>query len=354
MLRNSCMSTLLPSSKSLTGLMLRQRGGTRDAELTNHGYQQAFYLGKYLRAQGIIIKHTHSSTLSRAVRTAEQILHGQGQNIVERDTALHLTPLLMEQDFGSLEGTSWVRKASSKYYGRGSSGPRERSSNANKTTSGSSYIPRESERSLEQRANKFVNQCLIPSLEDASKSEEAVAMMVVSHGVMLKYISRQFTSQLPAGSLYHGSWKDCNVLCPQSLDIRQWSNTGYLELHFSPVKTLQHHNLFAPVLDYRKGMEDVTKDRTSSLAEAVKLRSDKDKLDDGQRIQFGAASNMEERNMHLKAVPKRTKNFPDSWITLIVTVNGTMHLRSLKRTGGGIGSAKHDKHQKTLHDLLTH
>ena len=192
----------------------------------------------------------------------------------------------------------------------------------------------------------------MPSLKDASESEEAVAMMVVSHGVLLKHIFRQFTLRLPARTIYMGSWRNWNVVCSQSLNIRQWSNTGYLELHFSPSTSLHTQGLPAHEIEYRKGMGGITKDWMTLSVEPMKSGSGRDKLDGHQSIPSETDMNIDETNMQLMPVPERGKSFPFSWVTLIVTVNGTAHLRSLKRTGGGIGSAKFDKCQTTLHKFL--
>ena len=338
-----------------TSLFSIDRGGIRDAELTNHGFQQAFRLGEYLRSEGITVKHILSSTLSRAVRTSEQILQGQGQQIGNLKSALDLTPLLVEQDFGSLEGVPWANKESKKLPTRSrTGGDRGCYPVASKGEITSSYVPKESQRSLENRADSFVDLHLMPTLKDASRFEDSVTM-VVSHGIMLKYIFRQFALRLPTKPLFIGSMSECNVVYSQSMeDLLHWSNTGYLELHFHRSGSLQTQEFHASMVKSRGGPRRIETHLTSSQTKSLISTTDEEKFCDLYRVRPDIEVNKDEANMLSKVTPDNGKDFPNLWKTLIVTVNGTLHLRSLKRTGGGIGSAKYDKRQTTLHRFLNH
>src|ERR1700733_11210884 len=90
--------------------------GSRDSELTNHGFQQAALLGRHLIAIGHAFSHIFSSHLQRAFKTAELIREAQiSANSTLPSTTNYVPdvkqlPMLMEQDFGFYEGKLWYQR----------------------------------------------------------------------------------------------------------------------------------------------------------------------------------------------------------------------------------------------------
>jgi hypothetical protein len=51
--------------------------------------------------------------------------------------------------------------------------------------------------------------------------------------------------------------------------------------------------------------------------------------------------------------PRSSKLSSDQgWTTTIMTINGKDHLKGLKRTGGGVGSSRHDASQKGIESFF--
>jgi hypothetical protein len=46
--------------------------------------------------------------------------------------------------------------------------------------------------------------------------------------------------------------------------------------------------------------------------------------------------------------PAITPCIAEGWSSIILAINGKDHLRGLKRTGGGVGSSRHDASQKCI------
>ncbi|KAL0258946.1 hypothetical protein SLS55_006451 [Diplodia seriata] len=197
--------------------------GSKDSELTNHGFQQAQRLARYLKATDVRFTHVFASPLQRARKTAEAILDAQASPVLRITRA----SAIQEQDFGSFEGKSWLE-------GPSSNKPRP-----------AGFVDIESKESMARRVDAFLNEHMAAVWRSAAAGERC-DVAIVSHGIIL--------SLLVPGR-------------PVSLEyIGGFSNTGYLELDMS----------------------------TS------------------------------------------------------VTINGKEHLKGLKRTGGGLGSSKHDQNQKSI------
>ncbi|PWW73891.1 phosphoglycerate mutase-like protein [Tuber magnatum] len=184
--------------------------GVTDSALTPNGLLQAARLGAYLtskRGENLTLTHIYSSDLQRAAKTAGAILEAQsaaianGQKSLPAGDVLQL-PDLREMNFGSQEGTPYRRAHSS--------------------------LPdfengRETTESMVARANRFLNQHLLPALVTVHMAPAAsvvnVAIAVVSHGIFLQILRKQLMKHLRH--------------LPDSRKVR-WSNTGYFHLKFDP------------------------------------------------------------------------------------------------------------------------
>lgn len=198
-----------------------------DSALTPNGLLQAARLGAYLtggQGENFTLTHIYSSDLQRAAKTAGAILEAQSAAIdsgrkplvglseadeVNSDNAplepakdiLQLSDL-QEMSFGSQEGTP---------YGRAHP-PLPDFKNDRETTE-----------SMVARANRFLNQHLLPTLVTVHMASVSpavnVAVAVVSHGIFLQILRKQLMKHLR--------------YLPDSRKVR-WSNTGYFHLKFDP------------------------------------------------------------------------------------------------------------------------
>ncbi|KAL2873516.1 hypothetical protein SGCOL_011359 [Colletotrichum sp. CLE4] len=271
--------------------------GSRDAPLTNHGVLQAKRLGEHLAARTAAapapITHVFSSNLQRAHRTAMLV------------APVSPTPSLPTGDADALASScSDVGRTASivgaiplqlaelreKHFGTGE-GQR-----FGARSSGDRQEGAEDHDSMRVRAERFVNEYLAPLFaciegerdeEQEGASSDTESIIIVAHGIILGVLARVLLSAGNFGSLVTGT-------AGQQQHF-SWSNTGYLLIH---VKTM-------PLAVDAK--ESATGSRGGTL---------------------------DAKWPHLNLE--------------IVEVNCTDHLRGLKKTRGGIGSAKFDEKQKTL------
>jgi broad specificity phosphatase PhoE len=313
------------------------RAGSRDSEFTNHGYQQATRLGHHFKATDLTFTHMFSSHLQRAVKTAGLIRDAQVPKRVVGNTARNVPdvvqlPVLMEQDFGFLEGKKWHDKLFDPKLSR-----REAYREEHKSTP--SFVDVESKESMSRRADKFLDGYLLPLLHGPASLGECV-VAVVSHGIMLSRLWQRLLLRLPQKSVSFSP----EVLAsgrPVSLEyLGGWSNTGYLGLHMQLVAPQELPAAVAAialptsesarVMDPEGQAEAETK---SSPTEAVTSKH--------ETINASVpAAAVEVQG----AIPKLLLG----WTTIVQTVNGKDHLKGLKRTMGGVGSARHDASQKSL------
>ncbi|KAF2272796.1 phosphoglycerate mutase-like protein [Westerdykella ornata] len=298
--------------------------GRRDSELTSHGYQQAKRLGAYFHSQGIVFTHLFSSQLQRAAKTAAQIRDAQvtrATTIDGESTApdvVHL-PVLVEQDFGSLEGKKWNEpRTDAKSTGK------EHSRQQHKEIPG--LVNVESRDSMAQRADTFLDQHLLPLLDERPGSH---VVAVVSHGIFLSVLWSQLLSRLPRNNVTLSSDVMASIRGYSLERLGGWSNTGYLELH---VKTIAMY--------------------TAASAPNQSLTADPDTVHSYAKAQSGLHNSApDSRNVAAKPFVDfgRSKSrLLHSWLVTIEAVNARDHLKGLKRTRGGIGSASHDASQQSI------
>jgi hypothetical protein len=210
-------------------------------------------------------------------------------------------PVLMEQDFGSMEGNKFFdRPLESKVSGKGHHWQE------NKDTAG--FVDVESKGAMARRADSFLDEYLLPLLGDASKDAHHV-VAVVSHGIFLSTLWKRLLLRLPPQSVMLSP--ELQATARPSLEhLGAWSNTGYLELHLT-----------------REGLGKV-------------------------EVPQAAADDIPAAQPDAEASPppavSPTPRIAHGWKTTILTINGKDHLKSLKRTGGGVGSSRHDTSQKSI------
>lgn len=225
----------------------------------------------------------------------------------------------MEQDFGSMEGKKWDQ--------------------VNKDTKG--FVNVESKEVMAQRADSFLSEHLMPLLEDSVTSDDLV-IAVVSHGIFLSTLWKRPLKRLPPKSV--SLCLDAPTAPRPSLEhFGGWSNTGYLGLHMTKVVVERPSPL-------PEAITESMPQSVSSLAETLAV-------DDGTgKVEVLQASSSEnviiEPPVISTSVMVAPLTAPSSttheWTTVILTINGKDHLKGLKRTGGGVGSSRHDASQKSI------
>lgn len=273
-------------------LSLLSSAGSRDSALTAHGVLQTRRLGSHLAS--FVATHIFSSDLQRASATALAILDAQKKSEKgEKGVATEVVKLvdLRERDFRSGEGVRFA-----------GGGGNDKGRNA--------FADAETRDEMRVRAERFIHTHLYPLLRDmdvdVTDTSEDVnnqrAIVVVAHGLilsvlLLSLLQRHAPSELvrlaPSRQAVAASGSDAAAQ-RRLAELRvPWSNTGYLVM-------------------------------------TVQVNGEKKKEDDEEEEKQGDAGQR-------------------AGIQLQVTkVNCVEHLDGLKKTRGGIGSARFDPKQKTM------
>lgn len=179
---------------------------------------QTLRLGDHLTSRkgegaGLIFTHIFTSDLQRAARTGQAIADAQLANANPPAPAVAVRQLsvLQEVDFGSREGTSY------------------RSSRSTTTAHGSDWRDRENNESMAVRADRFIDEYLVPAIMDtyfSNKNTKGLAIAVTSHGIFLGVLWMRLLARF---------WK-ANVSSAADFSGRKfhWSNTGYIMLDLIP------------------------------------------------------------------------------------------------------------------------
>lgn len=197
--------------------------------------------------------------------------------------------MLREQDFGSCEGKSFSAR-------QRATGVESKEDYISQHRQDPEFKDVESKESMDARMDSFVMEHLVPLLTiEGSKAE--VTFAIISHGIILNHLWKSFRKLVPRA----------NVASFPGMEVRGgleylggWSNTGYLELDIQRVST------DSPL-------------KLSGNIQTMPPSPDKDKT--------------------LPLLPLRM---------VVKAVNSTDHLKNLKRTRGGVGSAKFDDGQKKI------
>lgn len=201
--------------------------------------------------------------------------------------------VLREQDFGSFEGKHFSAR-------QRATGIESKEDYISQHRQDPGFKDVESKESMDARMDGFVMEHLVPLLSvDISKAEAIFA--IVSHGIIVNHL-----------------WKSCrklfsraNIALGPGIEVKGgleyfggWSNTGYLELDIQPVATEAY---------------------------------------------LGYSGNIQPT----PPSPNKDKTLPSLPLRMIVkAVNNTDHLKSLKRTRGGVGSAAFDEGQKKIESFF--
>lgn len=312
--------------------------GSKDSALTNHGFQQATRLGLHFASLGLSFTHLFSSHLQRATKTAglirdAQVTHSTDSSIQETPTVVQL-PVLMEQDFGFYEGK--------KFHERPVEAKKLSKENHRQAHKVEGFVDIESKDSLAQRADAFLDGHLIPLLESATEPADLV-VAIVSHGIMLSSLWKRLLSRLPERSVKLAP--ALVATAPVTLKhLGGWSNTGYLELRMNrtvleptgpPPATVVHEATSKPTVSPNcpiRAPSHVEVTPTPVLTQPITPAL--------PAVHSTQASNLAMTNGSLK--------LSCDWSTVICTINGKDHLKNLKRTGGGVGSSRHDSSQQDI------
>ena len=317
--------------------------GSRDSALTNHGHQQATRLGKHLSSRGVSFTHIFSSHLQRAVKTASVIREAQvvpaGADAFRAIPDVKKLQVLMEQDFGYLEGKKWGER-----------------STAAKDMSGLADV--ESKDSLAARADSFLDKHLFPLLCKESEPTRG-NILIVSHGVFLSTLWKRLLLRLPPKSVSL-SPELRSTARPSLEHLGGWSNTGYLELHLRqsapqdvhpvgnssaiPPSGSAHSRPNIATGDGGSGMERLP---ATAISDVPTSREAKGITTNKTLPVFTGDKKQSGLHQTIKAivVPPRLLH----GCTLVIKkVNAKDHLTGLKRTGGGVGSSRHDTSQRNI------
>lgn len=265
-----------------------------------HGSLQARKLGSYL-AERHRITHLYSSDLQRAYKTARALQRAQVEATGREAEKLQVRQLriLQERDFGSLETRSFTSKS------------KEARKLAEKTEGDIRLEPdfkdAESQASMAARMDAFLNEHLLPLLLHNSQLSQKSIVAVVSHGMILSAFWKRLLKRFALNSVSLGPHLLERGDTGMTLDnVGVWSNTGFLEV-------------------------DITKQVAHAKAAGITAAITSQHDDQVQALE----------DTKVSAVLY-------DWRLTIRAINSKEHLRGLKRTGGGVGSSKHDENQKSI------
>jgi broad specificity phosphatase PhoE len=288
----------------------------------------------------VAFTHLFSSHLQRAAKTAGKIREAQ---TASADTAVAndvpdvvQLPVLMEQDFGFYEGKKWhERSAASKW---ASKDPHHQE---HKDIDG--FADFESKESMAQRVDTFLDDHLLPLIEAPTDETKDHVVAIVSHGIILSQLWKRFLLRLPPKSVSFSPDLLANTRGYSLEHIGGWSNTGYLELHMQQVAV----QVAAPVQDAPPPTSE-----SAPSEDVVGQAKEETGIQDNPQVTASDAVT----NEHVVPTPINDlvpqRKLVHGWKTMIETVNGRDHLIGLKRTGGGVGSARHDASQKNIDNFF--
>ena len=322
--------------------------GSRDSALTNHGYQQATRLGLHFKTLGLSFTHLFSSHLQRAAKTAGLIREAQlpqknNNEGAEDVPAVTQLRILMEQDFGDLEG-------------------KKRTDIQAELQNRPGFVAVETKDAIGQRAETFLDEYLLPLLGNTAGSED-LTIAIVSHGIFLSTLWKRLLRRLTAKSITLSP--DLSSTARPSLEhLGGWSNTGYLELRMmrdgieksSPKADAAVSATLKP--DVSRPMDSKTDDTIGAVEVPQQAVPETTSEVEVSQAPHEAAANDVDATPAAAAsttpTPSRSSKLSsvDGWIRTIMTINGKDHLKGLKRTGGGVGSSRHDASQKGIESFF--
>lgn len=241
----------------------------------------------------------------------------------------------MEQDFGSMEGKKWTDRLQETKIPGG----------------GKEFVEVESKDSMSKRADAFLDEHLLLLLDDISGPDD-LAIAIVSHGIFLSTLWKRLLKRLPSKSVT--LCLDANATPHPSLEhLGGWSNTGYLELHMTK-PTGQTAVPLAEASKEPSETQPVHEAQQKSSSPTAEPVSDAH-VSENNTIQVNTTvslptgeSSLQDPIVESRGLPVTELRIARGWSMNILTINGKDHLKGLKRTGGGVGSSRHDASQKTI------
>jgi len=284
--------------------------GITDSALTNHGVEQGLRLGRHFAKQDVVFTHFYSSDLSRARKTAENIRLGQATG--EDAPEIVLDPNLREQDFGFYEKKPFYARSAD-------SGKTGKDTHREEHKDEEGFQDIETKESMAKRADSFLDQHLMPVLEDAPSDHE-YTILIVSHGILLSSLWKAILRRQKP----HTVTLAAELEKPVALEhLGGLSNTGYLNLYLTKIST----------------------EGPTSTAEAT--------IDQSQKEDETPTTGVEGAHTVKPVVAKSNETIRRSSFSIHVrAINGKEHLKGLKRTGGGVGSSKSDESQSSLESFF--
>lgn len=198
------------------------------------------------------------------------------------------------------------------------------------------FVEVESKGSMVSRVDSFLDSHLMPIIESSPSRSANIA--IVSHGILLSNFWRRLLQRLPPKSVtIHPE-----VLSSHGhLDLEHlggWSNTGYLELDVQCEIPAQAFT--SPMVEEKSKFTAGEKSKTTA-EEKSKIKVEELTAED--------VTDLELVPTHSKSSVKAPNPLIFNGCTVTIhTVNSRKHLTGLKRTGGGVGSSRHDEKQKKI------
>ncbi|KAI2624536.1 phosphoglycerate mutase-like protein [Hypomontagnella submonticulosa] len=271
--------------------------GSRDSALTNHGVLQIKRLGTHLaKRQGSIgpIKHIFTSDLQRAYQTANAIAKAFAEVQNPSSTSVSEAQKLVVSQLPELREKDYGSSEGKKY------GVKTESFTRNLTQSDS-----ESHESMKARVTRFLDSHLLPII-DAHVSDD-MAVAIVAHGIILGVFLKALLERFPPRPAASTSQNGGRERLPE---FTAWSNTGVLQAK----------------LELDEGEQTLhSRSKTASRVSPVSPGDDIRSLDT--------------RKKALRLTIELTNNLE--------------HLEGLRKTKGGIGSAKFDSRQRTMDSFFS-
>ena len=305
-------------------------------------------LGLHFKALGLTFMHLFSSHLQRAAKTAglirETQLPPEDETELARDVP-EVTQLriLMEQDFGDLEGKKWTDIQAELQNKPG-------------------FVAVETREAMGRRADIFLDEHLLPLLDDTIDGSDFV-IAVVSHGIFLSTLWKRLLRRLPAKSISLSPGLQSTAR--SSLEhLGGWSNTGYLELLMKRDEAKQPFPIAdaAPSPTSKPGLSQPVQARLDDTIGPVEVFQTTIQARTGEVVASTPLINDTAKVGETTPAAATPPTPPTSrssglriargWATTILTINGKTHLKGLKRTGGGVGSSRHDASQKGIESFF--
>lgn len=298
-------------------------------------------LGTHFQNVGLSFTHLFSSHLQRAATTASEIREAQLRRMKDDIVDVRVPdvvqlPVLMEQDFGSMEGKKWSDRsqvpnlANKKHHRQVQTGTAE-------------FVDVESKDAMARRADAFLDEHFLPLFNSSYKCVD-LAVAIVSHGIFLSTLWKRLLLRLPAKSVRLPTGVQASAR-PSLEHLGGWSNTGYLELHLT--QTTGEASQLSAVALPPSLMKDFT--LTSGIL-ATNTSTDQAEVPPVATNQrFDAQSALERPSATATVAARSTSlRIAHGWTTTILAINCKDHLKGFKRTRGGVGSSRHDASQKNI------